>query len=173
MIIWLDGTYGIGKSTVAEKIKQLLDDENIEILESDNIYMKMIQKNPLTALGTGTLPQNNIHFINLFKELIEEKSSKKNKIFIVDMSITQKECKVELFEYLKNKNIEILHIILTASKETLFTRIENSTNRDSISLLYMDENIKFLNDNFKTDIRVNTDNKTIDEIANEIILYIK
>lgn len=174
MIIWLDGTYGVGKSTIAQEIEKLLDSNDVEILSSDKVYNEMTNKNPFLALGTGSLPQNNINFIKLFKQKIEEQINTEKEILIVDMSLTQEECKKNLFDYFINKNIKILHVILTANKETLQARIEKNPNRDyTTALLFMDENIEFLNSNFKADIRINTENKTVNEVAKEIISYIR
>lgn len=172
MIIWLDGTYGVGKSTIAQELKSLLNGNDIKILNSDKYYNEMIQKNPFSALGTGTLPQNNINFINFFKQIIEKNLYNEKEILIVDMSLTQKECKELLFDYFIDNHIKILHIILTASKEALYTRIKECHNRDNIASYYIDENINFLNSNFKNDIRIDTENKIASEVAKEIISYI-
>ena len=77
MIIWLNGTYGVGKTTVARKIEELLDTET-EILESDYYYQEMVKENMLLAFG-GTLPQNNKNFLMRFKKVIEEKLENTNK----------------------------------------------------------------------------------------------
>lgn len=173
MIIWLDGTYGVGKSTIARELESLLNGNDVKILNSDKYYNEMIHKNPFSALGTGILPQNNINFIDFFKQIIEKNLHNEKEIIIVDMSLTQKECKEYLFDYFISKSIKILHVILTANQETLYKRIEEYPNRDDIATLYMDENIKFLNSNFKDAIRVDTENKIASEVAKEIISYIK
>ena len=42
MIIWLDGCYGIGKSVVADGVKNAFED-NIELLDADIYFDDMIK----------------------------------------------------------------------------------------------------------------------------------
>ena len=42
MIIWLDGCYGIGKSVVADGVKNAFE-ENIELLDADIYFDEMIK----------------------------------------------------------------------------------------------------------------------------------
>lgn len=46
MIIWIDGTYGIGKTQVALKVYEKLRDNKIELLNSDQYYCEIIKKLP-------------------------------------------------------------------------------------------------------------------------------
>lgn len=167
MVIWLNGTFGIGKTTVACKINELLENNKFEILEADEYYNEMIKENPMLLLG-GAFPQNNKNFIERFKKIIKEKIENKNLIIV--MAITENECKENLYECLKDNNCDIFHFILTANEETIKTRIEKDNNRDkSFALTFLKPNIIFLNNNFEDAIRINTDNKNINEIAKEIL----
>lgn len=97
----------------------------------------------------GTLPQNNMRFIREFRELIEEKSQDTDKKIIVDMALTMKECKEELFDRLISDGKNILHIILTADKDTIISRIKNDGNRmKETALDWLTQNITFLDRNF-------------------------
>lgn len=173
MLVWLDGTYGVGKTSVAQEIKKLLLTNDIEILESDMYYNEMINENPYLALG-GALPQNNQNFINKFKKVVEDNLKNSDKIVIAVMALTQKECKEQLYDYFINSNIPTLHIILTANIETIKSRIDTDSNRDKVfALQYIEENIKFFENNYKDDIYIGTDNKTVEEIAKIILQNIK
>ena len=66
------------------------------------------------------------------------------------------------------------HFILTADKEIIKDRINNNYGREKETGVYwIDNNIDFLNSNFKDAYFINTNNKTIEEIAsiicNEIV----
>jgi len=175
MIVWIDGPKGIGKSTISKKVNKKLDNESI-LLESDYYWFKMIEENPFLALG-GCYPQNNENFIRKFKEVIESELNREkteNKIIIIDMALTDKKCKEELFDYFKKDN-RILHIILTAEKNVIKERIEKDTNetRDKInSIAEIDSSLKFLEENFKDTIKINTNNYKIDEISKTIVEHI-
>ena len=170
MIIWLDGTYGIGKTAVAEQLKRVLQNKNIKSLNSDYLYMEFIKRNPLS--GGGAVPQNNINFLRKFRNEIQEQLVSSS-ILIIDMALTQSESKELLFDYLKNEGIEIKHLILTASINTIKKRIENSEKRDKgLAYSYLEQNIHFLNNNYDDAIKIDTENKNSNEIAKEIIRYL-
>lgn len=170
MIIWIDGTYGVGKTTISQKLKSQLTEKNFEILNADYYFQNMLKSNPL--IGGGTTPQNNIPFINFFRDLIEHKIAENQLNLIVDMSLTQKECKEMLFDILIKKYTNIKHFILIANSKTIQLRIQNSIRQDKkLALYYLESNNKFLTENFKDSIRIDTE-KNIDEIVNEIINFL-
>lgn len=176
MIIWIDGTYGVGKTAVAKRLKEKFPDGNIELLESDyysnEVLKRLVEEakanNSFPKIG-GTLPQNNIDFIKEFREMIEGKIQKENKNVIVDMALTRKECKEELFDYLKSKGANIAHIILTADEDIIRERIRNDGSRiKEIALDWLAQNMVFLDNNFPDAIRIKTDNRSINDVVAEI-----
>ena len=167
MIVLINGTYGVGKSTVAKRIQAQIP--NVQIIESDYFYYQMIEKNPFLAFG-GTTPQNNMNFLTRFKNEVFNQLNNTDKIIIIVMAITQDECKKEILEPLVEKCAEFYHFILTASKDTILSRIESQSGRDVfIAKGFLDENIHYLNTNFDSSIRIDTNNKDVSTIANEII----
>ena len=44
MIVWLDGTFGVGKSTVASKIVEKLSDRQVKYLDSDFYWSEFLKK---------------------------------------------------------------------------------------------------------------------------------
>ena len=180
MIIWVNGTYSVGKTTVAKKIAARFGSE-AELLESDYYCNETLKKIVEEAESThslphigGCLPQNNMRFIQEFKELIKEKSKDTNKKLIIDMALTRMECKENLFDCLQKEGKDIVHIILTADKETIKERIKKDTNRmKDIALEWMVDNIEFLDSNYPDAIRINTNKCDIDDIVDEIIEIIQ
>lgn len=178
MIIWIDGALGIGKTTVAQKVKEGLLDNEIEFLDSDFYFLKMLEEmknsakkeNRFPAIR-GKYPQINEDFIVYFRNLIKENKSEK---LIISMALTQEKCKEGIFDYLIRTKENLLHIILTAEEETIKSRIEhNALRKDkNLALETLSENITFLNENFKDAIWIDTDGKSACETADEIIKYI-
>lgn len=169
LIIWLDGTYGVGKTTIANMLKERFIENNIEVLDSDKYYLDVAKD--IMLLGGGCFPQNNIYFINYFKNIIKNKLEKNNMDLIIVMSLTQKECKEMLFEYIVSKysHLNVLHIILVANKKNLKLRIENDVERDTMTaFVNLDRNIAFLEDNFSNAIKVDTNGRDIVDITDEI-----
>ena len=94
------------------------------------------------------------------------------KLVFVDMALTTYECREVLLKSVQDRGINIKHIILTADEETVRTRVENDSkeDRDKITTIReLPESMKFLNDNYVDATRINTDNKSIEEVADEII----
>ena len=174
MIIWVDGTYGVGKTTIATMLKEKMGDE-VELLLSDYYYNATIKKimaeaevnHRFPCIG-GTLPQNNMRFLREFKQLIEEKSAEKT--LIIDMALTKTECKVNLYDSLEKEGKIIKHFILTADEKTIKSRIANDTDRmKDLSLDWLKDNLSFLDKNFPTAIRIKTDYCNKDDIVEEML----
>lgn len=171
MIIWINGTFGVGKSTVAQALKKIMND-SFELIDSDEEYIKMIRKDENLAFG-GAFPQNNENFIKIFRKLIQDKINNKKNL-IVDMAITEKKSKDELINYFKNKNDKFFHFVCTADDENIKNRIMSDKNRDkSNAIYYVNINKKFLDKNFKNAIWIDTNNKNPEDIASEIYTIIK
>ncbi len=171
MIIWINGTYGVGKTTTIDKLKEKLESHNCSIISSDEFH----KKNPhIFDSGGGCYPQNNKKFNKYFKEhIIEIIKHNTKKYIIIDMALTDKICKEQLFDYFVNKEKNLIHIILTASKETIKSRIRNDKNRDYTDIIsYLDYNLHFLEQNYDNAIRINTESENINDIVDEIIRYI-
>lgn len=174
MIIWIDGTWGVGKTNVAMELKNKLERKKFELLNSDEYYIKMIKKNPYLALGTGTHPQNNMNFLKIFRELIIERLNKGKHNLIIDMALVEQECKEQLFDYLNDKSNNV-HFILTAAKENIQMRINGDIEKERDKQEHInciEKNIYFLKENFKNAIWINTDSKSIDKVVSEIIQYL-
>lgn len=181
MIIWIDGTYGVGKTSVAKKVMEYFSDNEVELLESDfysneswRFLAEEAKANNSIPHICGILPQNNIRFIQEFRELIDRKSMDIGKKLIVDMVVTKKECKEELFDRLISGGRNIVHIILTADEETIKSRIKNDETRmKEIALDNLKDNLYFLDENFPEALWIKTDKRNINEIAKEVIEVIK
>lgn len=67
----------------------------------------------------------------------------------------------------------MLHIILEAEKETIISRIENDPIRDKNTQNQqkskVDWQMRYLKTEYPDAVRINTENKSLDEIANEIM----
>lgn len=184
MIIWLDGTYCVGKSETAKEISKMLSDKKFDVIDSDEVYedfshkkMKFIEeheelfKRYMIFLSFGMRPQTDKEFIEKFKKMILSKLTDENESLIIVMALPTEECRIGLYDSLIKKH-NILHIILTASEDAIRERIKNDNNekRDKeLACDHLNENIRFYEKNYHDSIRVNTENKNTVEVAHEII----
>ncbi len=172
MIIWIDGANGVGKSHIAVELTKLLADRNAEYIETDLYWMDFIQ-NDRQKILSGFDPYCNKYFLGKLREVLEEKIHNFVKMLIVPMSLVNKLCERELLNYFEKKKISMLHIILEAEKETIISRIENDPSRNENAQNQQKSKvpwqIRYLKTEYPEAVRINTENKTLDEIADEIM----
>ena len=169
MILWINGTYGVGKTSVANRIAERMNSYHPVVLNSDFYYLKLGQNSPHLSMSGGTTPQNNINFLLYFKTIIN--NCNEGQLVIIDMAATMKESKEILIEYLSERE-DFLHIVLEADRETALLRISRDTEeiRDrKFSINHLDRNIEFLAANYDEALRINTNGKSVDCVADEII----
>ena len=176
MIILLDGVLGIGKTSVINEIqKKYVGKMKLEVLEADYYFRKYLhekveeakRKNTFPAIG-GALPQNNIAFLEMYKNVILEKSY--NSIVISDMALAMSECKSRIHDFYDMQNQNMIHIILEADKSVIQKRINADENRDKkLALDLLDEFDAFLCKNYKNAIRIPTENREVGDIAREVL----
>lgn len=176
MIVLLDGTFGVGKTSVINEIeKQYVGKIKLEVLESDCYFQQYVlervkeaeERNMFPAIG-GVLPQNNIVFLEKYRDIILDKSN--DAIVINDMALIMSECKERIHDFLQTE--DMIHIILEADKNTIKKRIEidqNSQRDKSLATSRLDEFVDFLSKNYKNAIRISTENKDTKDIAREIL----
>lgn len=164
MIIWLDGTYGVGKTTVARLIEEKFD-KKIMYIESDAYYREFAKKYPYATMFCGALPQTNKAFLNDFKKYIEENIESD---MLIVMTLSTVECDEILISHFRNQTSK--HYILSVDKSELEKRIDtDGPHRDkALARYYYDINTKYYV-NYKDAIRIKTDDMTPEEVAEFII----
>ena len=172
MIVWINGTVGAGKSHIAQKLAELLAEKGAEYIESDLYWTDFIHDHFNEALS-GFEPYYNRFFLNILRKVIEEKIYGSGRMPIVPMSLVTKLCEKELLNYFEEKDVPMLHIILEATKETIISRIENDPIRDRNAQAQQIPKIpwqmQYLEAEYPDAVRINTENKALDEIAAEIV----
>lgn len=182
MIIWINGTYCVGKTDVSGRLKERLSSDDVELLEldnySDSIMGKILKKpkesnnNSYSDIDGASL--FDIQFYEEFRKIIEEKQ---HKMLIIDTAITDKACKNIVFDYLSKKYDDLLHIILVADEDTIKLRIQNDHKRKRDSKLFaltnLKSNLSFMEKNFKDAVWIKTDDRDIESIVDEIIELVK
>ena len=99
----------------------------------------------------------------------------KNDILVVQMALTDDKCRKILLESLGEK-VGIKHIILNASKQTIKDRLKERATKGVAqrqALERLDWNIAYLNKYYKEDTWINTEEKSAENVADEIFSMIE
>lgn len=164
--LMLIGFMGTGKSTVAGKLKQVLQVEQIEM-------------DALIAEEAGmSIPEifekfGESHFRDLETEMLRKFKEKKPVIVSCGGGAV-----------LRDENIEVMRgqgkiILLTATPQTVYERVKDNHDRPvlngNMNVEYISELMEKRRVRYETaaDIVIATDGKTVDEICNEILEEVK
>ena len=173
MIIWIDGTYGVGKTSVGICLQKIHPD--LILMDSDEYFSRFlkdkISRGDISVIFGGTLPQNKVDFLNYFRDEIIKVM---DKTVIVTMTLSTKESEDLLVRKCAVAGTDFEHIILEASVDVIEKRISADDNRDkSFSESYMHDNLRYLNSHYKSAFRINTDNRSSKEVAILIDEYLR
>lgn len=145
MIVWVDGSHGIGKTSTVDALLRVLSKKSVTSCSSDEFYGEIGKEEPSIMLF-GYPPQMNRRFMKLFEELIEAKLQE-YEIVLVDMSLVGSKLKQEPFRYFAERGYKIYHFILYASIDILKLRIEGDENRDQqYALAWVNDQEELLSD---------------------------
>lgn len=167
MILWINGAFGSGKSSVAEDLTNKIDKsfvydpEQVGYFLWDNFPREMKRK-------------GNFQHIQIWREInykiLKYIDSNYDGIIIVPMTIYTKQYYDEIIGRLINDGIKVKHFILSATKQTIINRLlQRGETDDCWAAQHIDKCLT----SFATDIveeKVYTDEKGINDIALEIIM---
>lgn len=164
MIIWINGAYGSGKTTVAYELQRRLnkafvyDPENVGFFIRKNIPKDLHKENFQDHEQWRYFNYDLIKYIANFYE----------GIVIVPMTIINSDYYSEIIEHLKEDGIQLDHYILYAKKETLIKRLNKRFERgESFAKAQIDNCIEFFSNNI-TEKKIFTDNLNVDEVVEEV-----
>lgn len=166
MILWINGAFGSGKSSVAEEISKRLnkafiyDPEQVGYFLWDNFPDEMKRK-------------GNFQHLQIWREfnykILKHIANNFDGIIIVPMTIYVKKYYDEIIGNLISDAIVVNHFILSATKPTIIERlIQRGETEDGWAAQHIDMCLNA----FNTDIseqKINTEFKSINEIVSEII----
>lgn len=165
-IIWIDGTFGIGKSAVAATIVKKIPQAHL--LEFDALQEKYKPTSDSDRFGRR-YPEAKKYLVDaLVDEITEIIQEGGCNCLVIPVALINDYCNQKLIDGFAN--IESHHFILTAKTEILHQRINNQENRDiDLAVTYMPEATQYLSNHYYDASRIDTSNMSIDSVAKEII----
>lgn len=165
MIIWLNGPFGVGKTTLANRLHQEIPDS---ILYDPENLGDFFQENLPKAVCPEDFQDYPI-WRQTTVQIIRDLATKTGKVIIVPMTVFKKEYYQEIIEQGLREDMYVQHYILVAEKETILERLDKRTQEDNNwALKHLDNCLQAFEDQIPGQ-KMDTDSLTVDEIA-EIVL---
>lgn len=166
MIIWINGAFGSGKSTVAEELNKKIINSFIYDPEQVGYFLWDNFPNELKEKG-------NFQHIPIWREfnykILKHISDNYDGTIIVPMTIYQKEYFDEIIGNLTNDRILVKHFILSAPKQTIINRLyHRGEPKNCWAVQHIDKCLETFETDI-TEIKINTYKIGITEIVKEII----
>ena len=166
MIIWIDGAYGVGKSTLAEKLHGLLP--NSSIFDAENVGNAVRDNMPQSVYYSETFEGYPLWF-HVCNELLTEVTDRFDGVVLVPMTLMQRDSFPKFADPLREKGIEIVHVLLESSGEIIHDRIlERGENEDCWCMRHIDDCLS-AQQHYEDVIRVQSFGQTAEELAKEVV----
>lgn len=160
--IFLIGFMGVGKSTVSDYLSKILASPQVEM---DQVIVKKEQM----SINKIFEEYGEEYFRNCETNLLIELQKRNNQIVSCGGGVAMREINVQ--EMKKNGRV----VLLTASPETILERVKDSDERPLLrgrkNTEYISELMEIRRPKYRAaaDVIVDTDNKSVEEIAEEIV----
>ena len=165
MIIWLNGPFGVGKTTLANRLHQEIPDS---ILYDPENLGDFFQENLPKAVCPEDFQDYPI-WRQTTVQIIRDLATKTGKVIIVPMTVFKKEYYQEIIEQGLREDMYVQHYILVAEKETILDRLDKRTQENNNwALKHLDNCLQAFEDQIPGQ-KIDTDGLTVDKIA-EIVL---
>ncbi|WP_422404109.1 AAA family ATPase [Mammaliicoccus sp. JADD-157] len=164
MIIWLNGAYGSGKTTVAYELQKRL--KKSFIYDPENVGF-FIRKNTPKELHKHNF-QDHEQWRNFNYEMLKQIANSYDGIIIVPMTLINFDYYREIVEKLKSDGIHLDHYVLYTDKNTILRRLNKRLEfGNTFAKSQIDYCIKAFNTKIK-DNKIVTDKLNVDDIVVEI-----
>ena len=165
MIIWLNGPFGVGKTTLANLLHQEIPDS---ILYDPELLGDFFQENLPKAVCPEDF-QDYLIWRQTTVQIIRDLATKTGKVIIVPMTVFKKKYYQEIIEQGLRKDMYVQHYILVAEKETILDRLDKRTQEDNNwALKHLDNCLQAFEDQIPGR-KIDTDGLRPDEVAASIL----
>lgn len=163
MIIWINGSYGSGKTQTAYELQRRLDNSYVYDPENIGYFLDKNLPTEFFKISQGNF-QNYELWRNFNYEMISYIASNYDGILIIPMTIINKQYYDQIIGNLEKK-FDVKHFILSIDKETNLKRLAKRFDNKNPWFI---EQIELSEKAFQNDIpgiKLKTDNLSITEVA--------
>ncbi|HFI0466195.1 TPA: AAA family ATPase [Streptococcus suis] len=166
MIIWLNGPFGVGKTTLANILHKQIENS---YLYDPELLGDFLQSQLPQAVCLKDFQDYSVWRQSTY-QIVFDLATKTDKIIIVPMTIYKKEYYQEIIQQLIKDKIPLEQYILLADKTTILERLDNRVNEDNIwAKRHLDVCLKAFESHIPGQ-RLNTDSLKPEEVAKEILM---
>ena len=162
MIIWINGSFGVGKTSTAKVLNEELDKSIIYDPEEIGGFLSNMFNHEKDDFQDYELWR--ILNSDILKYLCSI-----HEVVIVPMTITNNKYYDEIVNSLELSGIKINHFILCASKENIINRLDSRESSTEWAYNQVDKCINAFESNKFNSVKINTDNMTISDVVKFII----
>ncbi|MCE5171890.1 tunicamycin resistance protein [Paenibacillus profundus] len=165
MILWINGTFGAGKTTLSYELDYLLPDS----MRYDPEDLGSHLMNVIPAEVAENDFQHYLAWREMVVSVLTELSSRlPQKTIIVPMTLTNQLYREQIFGGLKDNGIDSKEIVLDISNEKLLVNL-SSRGEGADSWPYKQFSIKRQEIADIQAFKINVDDLTIDDVVNEVV----
>ena len=168
MIYWINGAYGVGKSTVAEALCRKLP--KAHIFDAEEVG-NAVRDNYPEKCKNGILFENYVLWRELNYKLLKDIYEKYEGDILVPMTLTLDVSYVEIIDRLRQDEIPVCCIILDGDWQTIHDRILQRGESESCWCMQNISMCLRAQQNDPRGIHVCTVDRTPEQIAEEILKY--
>ncbi len=164
MIVWIDGTFGVGKTTAANELKKRHSE--YDVVDFDELIRNVEPENPMELFFGKRYPESKKCYVDALANKLEIKLEQNDdRVIVIPIALITDYCKTRLVEHFTNIT-QTAHFILYLTRDSLLERINKQEGRNKdLAITYYDEATLYLKENYRNAIRINTDDLTISEVV--------
>lgn len=166
MVIWIDGPYGVGKSTLAERLRELAP--HSFVFDAEQVG-NSVRENTPKELFNGYIFEGYPLWFELCAALLSDLSRRYDGTIYVPMTLTERDSFEKIAAPLRQSGIAAAHIVLTSTYEVVHDRILQRGEEEDCWCM---ENIGLCLErqrDFDGVVRLLSVGKTVDELARELL----
>ena len=166
MIYWLNGSYGVGKSTVAECLKNRLPKAHIYDAEAvgNAVRDNFPEECKYSVIFEGYTLWREVNY-----KLLKEIGERYDGDIIIPMTLVLKESYEEIIKKLEESGVQVRYIVLDADRKTIHDRIIARGEKEGCWCM---QNIDMCLEALENDphaVHIDTQNKSPERITDEIL----
>jgi len=164
MIIWLNGAFGSGKTSCAYELKRRIPNSFVYDPEKIGYFIRKNVPEEMQKTDFQDHEQWRMFNYSILKDIYLNYSG----TIIVPMTIVNPQYYDEIIQRLIDEGVILKHFILYANRATLLKRLNRRIERgDTWAKRNIDRCINAF-DNYITEMKIMTDDKSIDDVVEEI-----